>query len=86
MASKTYTTKQGDTWDNIALLVYGEEVYADYLMQSNYEYLDILIFSSGTVLNTPDLPEVDEDGLQEWRTEDDSDEDPYDDYDGEEDS
>ena len=30
MAKKTYTTKQGDTWDNIALQVYGEERHADF--------------------------------------------------------
>lgn len=58
MARKdTYTTKQGDTWDNIALEVYGEERHADFLMQSNYAFLDILVFSAGTVLNTPVLPE-----------------------------
>lgn len=51
MARKTtYTTKQGDTWDNIALQVYGEERHADFLMQSNYAFLDILVFSAGTVL------------------------------------
>lgn len=51
----TYTTKQGQTWDDIALEVYGEEKYADYLMQNNFELLDILIFSAGTTLNTPEL-------------------------------
>lgn len=51
----TYTTKQGQTWDDIALEVYGDEVHADYLMQNNFELLDILIFSAGTTLNTPEL-------------------------------
>lgn len=50
-----YKAKQGQTWDDIALEVYGSEVYADFLMQSNLPLLDILIFSAGTVLSTPDL-------------------------------
>lgn len=76
----TYTTIQGDTWDKIALEVYGDEDYAYYLMQNNYAYLDILIFSAGTVLNTPELPvELDGD-LPPWRTDETNDDeiDPYD--------
>ena len=43
-----YTTIQGETWDQIALKVYGQEKYADWLMQNNYPLLDTLIFSAGT--------------------------------------
>ena len=80
----TYTTIQGETWDQIAYKVYGGEEYAAFLMANNYPFLDILVFSAGTVLNTPGLPE-DEDGeLPPWRLgaeEDDGDEpDPYDDF------
>lgn len=85
----TYTTIQGETWDVIALKVYGGEEYAAFLMENNYAFLDILVFSSGTVLNTPGLPEEAEGELPPWRTEadedDDEEEDPYDDYDEEED-
>ena len=54
-------------------------------MANNYRYLDILVFSAGTVLNTPGIPWYeDSDELPPWRTgaEDDGDEgeDPYDDY------
>lgn len=84
--AKTYTTIQGETWDEIARKVYGGEEYATILMTSNYPYLDILVFSAGTVLNTPDLPEYDDGELPPWRTgpEDDEGEDPYDDYSDEE--
>ena len=81
----TYTTIQGETWDQIAYKVYGGEEYAAFLMANNYPFLDILVFSAGTVLNTPGLPE-DEDGeLPLWRlgAEDDEDgdePDPYDDF------
>lgn len=79
-----YITKQGDTWDNIALEVYGDEICADYLMQNNYRYLDIVIFDSGVVLNTPELPEISMEEGPPWRTMDDMMEDPYDDYSDEE--
>lgn len=77
--NKTYTTTQGETWDTIALKVYGEERHADYLMQNNYAHLDTLIFSAGIVLNTPELPEERDGDLPPWRTDDsESEVDPYD--------
>lgn len=81
--SETYTTIQGETWDSIALKVYGGEEYAAFLMENNYPYLDILVFSSGTVLNTPDLPEEIDGELPPWRMDGEDKEDgsdPYDDY------
>ncbi len=81
--SEIYTTIQGETWDSIALKVYGSEKYAAFLMENNYPCLDILVFSSGTVLNTPDLPEEMDGELPPWRDFDEEDEeeyDPYDDY------
>lgn len=74
-----YITKQGDTWDNIALEVYGAEKYAYYLMQNNYAFLDTLVFSASTVLDVPALPlELDGD-LPPWRYDgDDGEADPYD--------
>ena len=51
-----YTTKSGDTWDLIALNVYGSEQKADWLMQNNPELIRIVRFDSGTVLSTPELP------------------------------
>ena len=61
MAS-TYMTSQGDTWDLIAYDLYGAEKYMRYLIEANWPLLDILVFSSGTVINVPDIPEeADED-------------------------
>lgn len=81
---KTYTTIQGETWDEIAYKVYGGEGYAALLMESNYPLLDILVFSAGTILDTPDLPEYDDIELPPWRTggEDGTGDgiDPYDDH------
>lgn len=61
-----YTTKQGQAWDQIALEVYGKEIYADFLMKNNPRYLNILVFPAGITLNTPALPESRKD-LPSWR-------------------
>ena len=61
MAS-TYMTSQGDTWDLIAYDLYGDEKYMRYLIEASWPLLDILVFSSGTMVNVPDIPEeADED-------------------------
>lgn len=64
----TYTTIQGDMWDNIALKMYGSTEYIGYLMQNNLDLLDIFVFSSGTLVNVPDLPDIAEQTeSQLWR-------------------
>lgn len=66
----TYTSKAGDTWDSIAFEIYGNEKYAQLLMESNFDKLDNFVFSSGVVLIVPELTaENDEDELPEWRRE-----------------
>ena len=43
----TYKTQQGDTWDLIALRVYGDEHFMDVLINANIEQrkTDLPIFS-----------------------------------------
>ncbi len=41
-----YTTKSGDTWDSIALSVYGSEEKADWLMQNNSQHIRTTRFDS----------------------------------------
>lgn len=76
MAS-TYTTVQGDTWDLIAYKLYGEEKYMKYLIEANWPLLDVLIFSSGTVLTVPELPEEANEDVPFWRSDVDEDEEIY---------
>ena len=52
-----YKTIQGDTWDLIAYKLFGNEKYMENLIIANWEFLDVLVFSSGTTLIVPDLPE-----------------------------
>lgn len=66
-----YTTKQGDTWDAIAVSVYGDRKYTEYLMSQNQSeiLIETVIFDAGAVIATPDLPQnTQEDGVPPWRT------------------
>ncbi len=56
MASWKYTTRQGDTWDAIALDTYGTEMLAGYLQQANPGYLNLVFFPAGIVLTIPSTP------------------------------
>ena len=72
-----YTTKQGDTFESVAFLLYGDEKYMKELIEANWDKADVLVFDSGTELIAPDIYEDAEDGLPFWREDDDEDE--YDD-------
>jgi len=67
MAS-TYTTIQGDAWDMIAFRLFGDEKYMKNLIEANWEFADILVFSSGAVLTVPDIPEEADESGPFWRT------------------
>lgn len=50
-----YITIQGDTFDIIAKKFYGNEKYIKELILANENYVNILIFPSGIILNIPDI-------------------------------
>lgn len=54
----SYTTIQGDTWDGIAFVVYGDELQVHWLIEANPTHRETVIFPSGVVLNVPDLGET----------------------------
>lgn len=62
-----YTTKSGDTWDGIALSVYGSEEKADWLMQNNGQYILTTRFDFGVVISTPELPVKRSSTLPPWK-------------------
>ena len=69
MATKTYKTVSGDTWDMIAYKVYGDSMKVAPLMDANPEELDTLIFSSDTVIIVPDIEETQEEyTYPDWRS------------------
>lgn len=68
LQSIKYTTRQGDTFDELALQVYDSEKKAHLLIEANLDYADVLTFDAGTVLTIPVnddivLPET----LAPWR-------------------
>ncbi len=69
MGGCIYRTKQGDMWDYIAWVVYGDESYVSVLYRANPQYLDVYFFDDGCDLYCPEItaePEEDE-NIPEWR-------------------
>ena len=82
----TYTTIQGDTWDLISFKLFGSEKYMKNLIEANWPLLETLVFSSGTVITVPDLPEESDEDAPFWRqTVDNSDDVIYESAEGDED-
>ena len=55
--NRMYTTVQGDMWDYIAWKFYGDEKYISLLFSGNPDLLEISVFSAGTKVYIPDMPE-----------------------------
>jgi len=53
----TMTTKQGDTWDMLALRIYGSDKLGYVLLQANPNYMRILYLPAGLLLIVPQLPD-----------------------------
>lgn len=73
---KQYITREGDTFDALALEMYGEETLAHYIIDFNPDYADVLIFDANVALRLPivedtELPET----LPPWRRDSDDSED-----------
>ena len=87
--SMIYTTIQGDTWDMIAYKVFGDEKYASDIMNANYDYIDILVFDNGELIDIPKIDIEEVQGLPSWLEEDgedDADNDPFAEYEDDEDA
>lgn len=54
----TYTTISGQTWDQIAYEVYGNEYHCDKLMDANRDKLEYFVFPDGIVLKIPSLETI----------------------------
>ena len=70
----TYTTKQGDMRDTIAIAQYGSISEVDTLMMANTKHIGTYIFPAGVVLDIPEIDTEDEVAnatLPPWQLEDD---------------
>ncbi len=54
LSMKTYTTKQGDTWDGIAYTELGDCARTKDLMWANQQHLGYCTFPAGIVLTLPE--------------------------------
>ena len=65
--SRTYTTVQGDMWDEIARRELGSEEHTGSLMWANRAYLDYYTFPAGITLVLPDVSPKKASGLPPWK-------------------
>lgn len=55
MTKRVYKTIQGDTWDGIAVKVYGDEKYMNELLEANQAHREIIIFPANVSLSLPNI-------------------------------
>lgn len=63
---RIYRTKKGDTWDNIAFLLWGNEYLMLELIKSNWKHRETIVFSEGITLLIPDIETDDAEDAPEW--------------------
>ena len=65
---KVYTTRDGDTFDALALAMYGDERLSHRIIQFNPDMADVLIFGSNVTLKIPICEDVNTpETLPPWR-------------------
>lgn len=62
-----YVTIQGDTWDKIALNVYGSIAGLNNLMNANRAHIDTIVFNSGVSITVPDAVVEKSSKLPPWK-------------------
>lgn len=67
-AYKEYTTREGDTFDALALEMYGDETLAHYIIDFNPDHADVLIFDANVALRLPIVEDAETpETLPPWR-------------------
>ncbi len=61
-----YITQKGDTFDSIALAVYGDEFMAETIIKANFNLRDVIIFKADVTLNIPIISEKSNAVLPPW--------------------
>ena len=70
-----YRTQAGDTFDSLALTMYNEEKLANYIIDFNPDYADVLIFPANVELYLPVVEDAETpETLPPWRRDEDEDE------------
>ena len=67
-AYKEYTTREGDTFDALALQLYNDERLAHYIIEFNPDYADVVIFDANVALRLPIVEDAETpEALPPWR-------------------
>lgn len=67
-AYKEYTTREGDTFDALALQLYNDERLAHYIIEFNPDYADVVIFGANVALRLPIVEDAETpETLPPWR-------------------
>ena len=65
---KNYTTREGDTFDALALQLYNDERLAHYIIEFNPDYADVVIFDANVALRLPIVEDAETpETLPPWR-------------------
>lgn len=69
MATKTYVTVQGDTFESIAWFQMGDSNYMTDLIRANRKYFDKAVFGAGVELTIPEMAEktATDESVPPWR-------------------
>ncbi|WP_279119993.1 tail protein X [Fusobacterium varium] len=67
MADKKYITILGDTWDSIAYKIYGDSKAYNTLLELNQEYIDVIVFDAGKIINYKEENTTYEADVPPWR-------------------
>ena len=63
-----YITREGDTFDALALQMYNEETLAHYIIEFNPDYADVLIIEANVALRLPIVEDAETpETLPPWR-------------------
>ena len=63
-----YTTRDGDTFDLLALDMYNDERLAHYIIEYNPDYADVIVFEGGVQLKLPVVEEAEtSETVPPWR-------------------
>lgn len=63
----TYTASAKETFDHMALNIYGDEQYAYLLLSANPTQCHKIMMEGGEVLNVPGMPVDEPAGLPPWK-------------------
>lgn len=62
-----YKTQQGETWDQIAVKLYGSGKYTGALLQANLKYSRYVFLPYGTELAVPEVETASELPMPPWK-------------------